>query len=39
MDDTWELPIPDDCPHICPEDDFMGGFETDQYSETFRKEE
>lgn len=22
MDDTWGLPVPDDCPHVCPEDDW-----------------
>lgn len=21
MDDTWGLPIPDDCPHICHDND------------------
>ena len=21
LDDTWDLPIPDDCPHVCREDD------------------
>lgn len=35
MDDTWDLPIPDDCPHVCPEDDFEGGFETDQFGAWF----
>jgi hypothetical protein len=29
MDDTWGLSVPDDCPHVCQEDDFEGGFETD----------
>jgi hypothetical protein len=22
MDDTGGLPVPDDCPHVCKEDDF-----------------
>lgn len=22
LDDTWGLPVPDDCPHVCSEDDF-----------------
>ena len=35
IDDTWGLPVPDDCPHVCPEDDFEGGFETDQFSTWF----
>ncbi len=29
MDDTWDLPIPDDCPHVCApqiyDDDFSDG--------------
>lgn len=21
LDDTWDLPVPDDCPHVCSEYD------------------
>lgn len=21
MDDTWDLPIPNDCPHVCKDDE------------------
>lgn len=35
MDDTWGLPVPDDCPHVCQEDDFESGFETDQFGTWF----
>jgi uncharacterized heparinase superfamily protein len=27
MDDTWDLPIPDDCPHVCQEDDLESDWE------------
>jgi len=27
LDDTGGLPVPDDCPNICPEDDYEYGCE------------
>ena len=35
LDDTGGLPVPDDCSHVCPEDDFEGGFETDQFGSAY----
>lgn len=35
MDDTWGLPIPDDCPHVCADPDF----DPDEWEESEERNE
>ena len=42
LDDTWDLPIPDDCPHVCGieiDDEFESDFEDYEEFTNFEEEE
>ena len=39
LDDTWGLPVPDDCQHVCWEDDLESDWEDYEEFMDFEEEE